>query len=424
LAFNQRLHKEIGQWEQEGLIQPAEARLLLERYPVEKRSQPQTLAFLGSILLGIGVILFFAANWQAMPRLLKIAVVVLSFTSSYAVGYYLAYLKGSYPKVGTALILLGSILYGASIWLIAQIFHIEAEAGLGFLLWYLGVIPVAYLFSSSLNLALATVNLVAWFIAGHYPLSLPFLVFPVLLGATILPLAIKKRDFFNFIVGIIAAYIWFVPLGVKLAQANFSFPLGIVSLLLLSLILYFTSKILQKENFFAENFLQLLSLLGLFISFAPFTFRDFMLELSPQIPLYSFPYLILAALLVLGLLKFKEGRLGLADLPLFLLYLCLFPFFPALSENMAVLVFNNVLFFIFTLLLIYYGYLQKNPLVFNLSMLLFAAAIVMKYFDFFFALMPRSVFFMCGGALLLLGSIFLERKRRNIIKTMERGEAS
>lgn len=422
MAFNQQLQKELVKWQQEGIIQPDTAEQLLLRYPVEKRSMTQTLAFLGSILVGIGVILFFAANWQNMPRLLKIAVVVLSFTSAYAVGYYLAYIKGNYPKVGNALILLGSILYGASIWLIAQIFHIEAEAGMGFFLWYLGVIPIAYLFNSSLNLALATVNLVAWFLAGNYPLSLPFLIFPVLLGGTILPLAIKKKDHFNFLVAIISTYIWFVPLGVKLAKTNFSFPLGIISLLLLSLILYFLMKLLQNKDFFAENFLLILSIVGMFISLAPFTFHDFLKEFTDIIPLYSFPYLLLSSLIIIAFLKFKEGRFGIHDLPLLLLYLCLFPFFTSLSQSMPLLIFNNILFFVFTLLLIYYGYLLKNTLVFNISMLLFAVAIAMKYFDFFFALMPRSVFFMCGGALLLLGSLFLERKRRNILKSMERGE--
>lgn len=424
MSFNQQLHKEISKWQQDGIIQTETAQNLLHRYPVEKRNMTQTLAFLGSILLGIGVILFFAANWQAMPRLLKIAVVVLSFTSAYAVGYYLAYVKGTYPKVGHALILLGSILYGASIWLIAQIFHIEAEAGMGFLLWYLGVIPVAYLFNSSLQLALATVNLVAWFLAGKYPLSLPFLIFPLLLGATILPLAIKKKDQFNFLVTVIAAYIWFVPLGVKLAKTNFSFPLGIISLLLFSLILYFLMKLLQNKDFFAENFLLILSFVGMFVSLAPFTFHDFLQEFVAKPPLHYFPYLLLGSLLVLTALKLKEGKFGIHDLPLLLLYLCLFPFLTQLGQSMPLLVFNNILFFVFTLLIIYYGYLLKNPLVFNISIIMFAAAIVMKYFDFFFALMPRSVFFMSGGALLLLGSLFLERQRRNILKTMERGEVS
>lgn len=422
MSFNQQLQKEIDKWLKEELISPETARHLLARYPVVKRSMTQTLAFLGSILLGIGVILFFAANWQAIPRLVKIALVVLSFTSAYWAGYCLAFGKGNYPKVGQALILLGSILYGSSIWLIAQIFHIQAEAGMGFFLWYLGVIPIAYLFNSSLNLALAAVNLTAWFLAGNYPLSLPFLIFPLLLASTILPLAVKKKDHFNFLVLLISAYIWFVPLGVKLAKTDFSLHLGIISLLLFSLILYLSTRLLSTQDFFAENSLLVISLVGMFAGLAPFTFNGFLKEFGEANQLHYFPYLLLGALLLLVFLKFKEGRFNIQDLPLLLLYLCLFPFIKGMGQSMPLLVFNNLLFFVFTLLLIYFGYLQKNTLVFNTSMLLFAGAIAMKYFDFFFALMPRSVFFMSGGVLLLLGSLFLERKRRSIIKSMDRGE--
>jgi len=422
MSFNNDLHREMKQWLMEGLISPETEAILRQRYPVAKKSMTQTLAVLGSILLGIGVILFFAANWDAMPRTLKVAVVVLSFTLSYVAGYYLRYIKGTYPKVGYALICLGSILYGSSIWLIAQIFHLPAEAGTGFFLWYLGVIPIAYLFNSSLNLTLALVNLVAWFLTGHYPLGWPYLVFPLLLGSTILPLAIRKKDWFNFTITMIASYVWFVPLGVKLAGVNHSFQLGIVSLLLFSLILYLLVQQLKEKPFFAGNFLLGLSLAGLFIGLSPFTFNDFLKGFSYLTSLHLFPYFVAVSVLVILALKMKEKTVGLPDLPLVLLYLCLYLFLPSLYDSSFLLIINNLLLFVFALLSIYYGYQLKRPFIFNLSMVMFAAAVVMKYFDFFFALMPRSVFFMSGGILLLMGSFLLEYKRRDLLKSMERGE--
>lgn len=422
MSFNSKLRFEIANWLKEGLITTETANILLRRYPDKKRSMTQTLALLGSVLLGTGVILFFAANWEVMPRLLKISVVMLSFTLSYFVGYYLRYKKGTYPKVGYALICLGSILYGAAIWLIAQIFHIEAEAGMGFFMWFLGVIPVAYYFSSSINLTLALVNLAAWFLAGHYPLGWAYVVFPLLLLAAIFPLTILKRDKFNFVLAIIAAYIWFIPLGVKMSGVRFSFQLGMVSLLLLSLILYQLVLVLRNKSFFAENFLLSLSLMGLFASLASFTFHDFLDNFNDSFQLEYFPILLIVSLVVLLVLKIKSKRITKEDLPLALLYLCLFLFLPNLSNNSFLLILNNVLLFVFALISIYYGYLIRRPIIFNLSIVLFAAAIVIKYFDYFFALMPRSMFFMSGGILLLLGSFLLEHKRRSLLQTMERGE--
>ncbi|MDX9872387.1 MAG: DUF2157 domain-containing protein [Clostridia bacterium] len=420
MFFNQNLQRELPRWVADGLITPENAETLRQRYPVTKNSMTQTLALLGSVLLGIGVILFFAANWEAMSRTLKIAVVVLAVLLAYGGGYYLRYVRGTYPKVGYALICLGSLLYGAAIWLIGQIFHLAPEAGSAFLLWYLGVIPVAWLFQSSFNLVLALFNLTAWFIAGHYPLSWPFLFFPLLLVLTILPPAIRKKNHFVFVLAVLAGYIWFIPLGVKLAGINYSFQLGIISLLLFSLVIYLLGQWAERRAFFAEGFLQALSFVGLFAGLAAFTFHDFLSRFGAD-ALGAFPWLIAGTLAVIVLLKIKERQLTLRDIPLLLLLLCLLPFFPQLGESSFLLIALNVLFFILTLGAVYYGYQAKRPLLFNLGMLLFAVAVAMKYFDIFFALLPRSAFFMSGGVLLLAGSFLLEYKRRDLLKSMEEG---
>ena len=420
MSFNRTLHQEIEKWQKEGLIAPETGEILRQRYPVARTSMTQTLALLGSILLGIGVILFFAANWENMSRVLKVSVVVSSFTLAYLGGYHLRYAKGTYPKVGYALLCLGSILYGSAIWLIAQIFHIEAEAGIGFLLWYAGVIPVAYLFDSSLNLFLALATLTSWFLAGKYPLNWAFVLYPALLLGTILPLTLRKKDPFNFAALVIAGYIWFIPLGVKLAGLNFSFQVGIISLLLLSLLLYFSLRVYkEKKTAFMENLLLSLSLIGMFIALAAFSFNNVMGEFAEIKALNSFPYLAGAVILLIAAVKIRERSLTLHDLPLGLLYFLLFPFFPEAGQNNILLIINNILLFLCTLLAIYYGYWLKRPLIFNLSMVMFAIAVLLKYFDFFFALLPRSVFFMSGGLLLLLGSFYLEHKRRELIKTMD-----
>ncbi len=421
MSFNNKMQQEIDKWTKEELISAETATTLRERYPIKKRSMTQTLALLGSTLLGVGVILFFAANWQVIPRTIKVLLVILSFTSSYITGYYLKEVKKTYPQVGYALIFLGSILYGSAIWLIAQIFHIEAENGLGFFLWYLGVIPIAYLFKSSLNLALALINLTIWFIAGNHPLGLSYLIFPLLLGCTTLPLALYKRDLGNLALIIPSFYIWFISLGAKLAPSHISFHYGILSLLLFSLILYFLVPLLRKKHFFGEKVLLGFSLSGMFISLIPFTFHSFVAEFANIFTLDKYTYLIAAVLIILIGIKTREKKLSLHDIPFIVLYPCLFLYFPVLSQSSLVLVLNNILFFLLILLTIYYTYSLKQPLLFNLSIVMFAVAIILKYFDLFFALLPRSVFFMAGGLLLIIISFFLENKRRNLLKTMERG---
>ncbi len=75
----------------------------------------QTISVLGSILVGIGVLLFIAANWSEIPRFAKLGIIFVSLLASHGTGYWLRYEKKSYPRVGASLILLGSILLESGI---------------------------------------------------------------------------------------------------------------------------------------------------------------------------------------------------------------------------------------------------------------------------------------------------------------------
>jgi len=45
-----------------------------------------------------------------------------------------------------------------------------------------------------------------------------------------------------------------------------------------------------------------------------------------------------------------------------------------------------------------------------------------RYFDFFWKLLPRSIFFIVGGLILLAGGMFLERKRRAVLDSFQMRE--
>lgn len=102
---------------------------------------------IGAILVGVGIFSFIAANWQEMSKPVKIGVILVSMLFSYGIGWYLKE-KLNLEKTSSALFLLGSIIYGAGIFLVAQIFHIRANWPDGFILWMLGVIMVAFALES------------------------------------------------------------------------------------------------------------------------------------------------------------------------------------------------------------------------------------------------------------------------------------
>ena len=68
----------------------------------------------------------------------------------------------SYPKVGASLILLGSLIFGAGMFLIAQMYHITVHYPNGPLMWGLGVLPLAYLLRFKSLISLAILDLLIW----------------------------------------------------------------------------------------------------------------------------------------------------------------------------------------------------------------------------------------------------------------------
>jgi len=117
-----------------------------EKEDISKRTI-RIIVTIGAILVGAGIFSFIAANWQEMTKPIKIFIIVAAMLISYVAGWYLKE-KMNLSKTGEALILLGAIIYGAGIFLIAQMFHIRANWPDGFILWMIGTIAVAYALES------------------------------------------------------------------------------------------------------------------------------------------------------------------------------------------------------------------------------------------------------------------------------------
>ena len=103
-----------------------------------------------------------------------------------------------------------------------------------------------------------------------------------------------------------------------------------------------------------------------------------------------------------------EGPVSLGLMALMLV----FYYYPS-STTIYVIIFNLVLAGVIFLLL-YAGYEREDMKLVNMGMFWVATFIVVRYFDFFWGLLDRSIFFMVGGLILVLGGIALERKRRQI----------
>jgi uncharacterized membrane protein len=104
----------------------------------------QILSTFGSVVTWLGVILLIAANWDTISDMTKTLLMIGATGITYSLGYYFSYANTNYTKTGQALMLLGSLLYGASILLLGQIYNLGGTFASALLVWTLPVLILAY----------------------------------------------------------------------------------------------------------------------------------------------------------------------------------------------------------------------------------------------------------------------------------------
>jgi len=191
------LRGEISRWSSAGLVTPEQAERLLGRYPEppDGGSWGRLLfAGAGAVVIGLGVILLFAYNWEALPKGAKLAVVFLALGGAHAGGLARRARTGETGAAVETAHLLGTMLFGAGIWLVAQIYHIEEHYPTGFLVWALGALALAWALDSVPQGLLAAGLLGGWSTTEAFGFRAPeFWAVPLVL-AGLGPLAWRRRS--------------------------------------------------------------------------------------------------------------------------------------------------------------------------------------------------------------------------------------
>ncbi len=199
------LSEKFPLWEEKGVLKKGQAEKILAEKPVFRESRDlltRILIGISALLFGLGVISFFAFNWQAMPKWLKLSIIFLSFTGAHTLGYVLG--KNHEKKVLSELChLLGTFLFGAAIMLIAQIYHIDEHSPNGVFLWSLGALMMAYVLSSTPQMLIfACLLLLFQGMELSYRISqlwiIPFSI------VVLIPFAIQKKHWFTTAISALA----------------------------------------------------------------------------------------------------------------------------------------------------------------------------------------------------------------------------
>lgn len=185
-----KLKNEIKTWLDEGIITNAQADALTLKYNL---NQPPPwhaesgfwVKTVSLFLAALAFILIISQNWNQLSVTLRMlmGLVPLGVTYALAIRFFL---KGETKHAELALFF-ATLVFGANIYLQAQIFHISSYFPNGFLLWILGALPLALYWRSPLILAIAHTAFIfylgleadyrqfSWYIS--IPLSLLFVVF-------------------------------------------------------------------------------------------------------------------------------------------------------------------------------------------------------------------------------------------------------
>jgi uncharacterized membrane protein len=159
--------KQIQEWLDSGLVNQQQAQKMLgdiQQKSKENRSNKFILGIstIGAVLLGIGAILFVASKWEILSSFMKVIILLSSTFGAYYLGYLFKYDKQNFPKVWVSLFLLGALLFGASVFLIAQIYNINANSHRLVLIRLVGVLPLIYAFRSQPITVLSAALFLVW----------------------------------------------------------------------------------------------------------------------------------------------------------------------------------------------------------------------------------------------------------------------
>ena len=192
---------EIDRWKAEGLVSPEQGDRIRQRYAQPPAPAAESVpwgllvfATAGAIVIGLGVILLFAYNWDEIPKPGKLALVFGAVIAAHLAGARLLAKDGWQPKLGEALAALGTMFYGAGIWLVAQIYNIDEHYPNGFLFWALGALAMAWALRSVANGLLAIVLVVIWGSCEAFDFRAPQYWSILLIAGGLVPLAWQQRS--------------------------------------------------------------------------------------------------------------------------------------------------------------------------------------------------------------------------------------
>ena len=159
---------ELSLWRRDAIVSEQQAQRIADLYEgageLAERGRSRAVFVLmaaAATLVGLAAMLLIGYNWQDLSRWNKLGIVLITLALTHGFGFFLRYRRNS-PALSEHVFFLGCLFYGAGIWLVAQVFHINAHYPDGIWWWAVGVLPFALALETRLLHALLVGLLALW----------------------------------------------------------------------------------------------------------------------------------------------------------------------------------------------------------------------------------------------------------------------
>lgn len=425
--YIRQLKNDLDMWIAQGLV-PAENRnsILKSVGGGSSAGRLETIiAIFGAILIGAGALSFVGANWAGMTKAARLFVLFGGMWLSYGVAIW--FYGQSRGLIAQAFVLLGVLLFGANIWLVAQTYNINSHYPDGTLLWAVGALAAALLVPSRAALGSALAIGAYWTYQETFEfdrlIHLPFVVFWAVCAAQSALLSWRP----GIHLSALSLIFWFAISyeGLK-AYLGWSNAEVLTVYVFVPLVVWSASQIRESGPNAVLITVGHYAFFVFLVAFAGLHLAD-----GPQGSTPSwFVFAVVSSVLSLAAVALSMQRKGATALDL------AGTAFAAITTLSYVLLVKtsddqyDIPYTITTLIVILWslsrGARLDDRFVVNWSVVAFGLWVLYAYFKLFGGLMDQAVFFTGGGVLLIVLALGLETVRRRLMsndKPVVAGEA-
>src|SRR5688572_4012673 len=165
------LRAELPELVSAGVLTPEAAEALERHYADQFPEEPRRLGFilsaiLGSLLVGAGIILLVAHNWDFLSRPIRCAIAFTPLVLSQALAIFVLIRRSDSAPWRESAAILNVASIGTAIALVSQTYQIQGDFARFILVWMLLAIPVVYLLRTSAGLSAYFLGTMVWVLSS------------------------------------------------------------------------------------------------------------------------------------------------------------------------------------------------------------------------------------------------------------------